>query len=326
VFVGVLAGAGCGGAYLFAAGARDATTLAIGASVGAAIAGGIGAIEAFALSTRGGRALRRLPFVPFVLLRTALWVAWIAAVLAATALALHDPASVGVGAFARDAGFSVAVTFVIVALVELGRLLGRGTLWRLVTGRYHRPRSEERAFLLLDVAGSTALAERIGDARFLAFLDRLVRDVGDEITAHRGEIYRYVGDAIIATWPLAAAIDDAAIVRCRFAIAARMAAEGPAYAREFGTAPVVRAALHAGPVAVGEVGDARREITFLGDTLNTASRLEKLCGELGHATVISQRLLAQLTLPEGIVAEPLGEVALAGKAQPLAVCALGRAA
>jgi adenylate cyclase len=131
-----------------------------------------------------------------------------------------------------------------------------------------------------------------------------------------------VGDAVISSWPLRDALHNAAIVRCLFAVERRAKVERPMYLREFGVAPVLRAVLHAGPIAVGEVGDSRREITFLGDTLNTAARLEQVCGELGHRAVISQQLLARLTLPEGVRAEALGPIPLAGKVQPVSLYAL----
>ena len=45
-----------------------------------------------------------------------------------------------------------------------------GNLWRLMIGRYHRPREESRIFLFLDMEGSTAAAEKLGAPRFLELL------------------------------------------------------------------------------------------------------------------------------------------------------------
>ena len=322
VLIGALAGAGFGIAYVIAVGSRTAGSVAQGALTGVLIASGVGLLEILGSATRPRRFLRQLPFAAFIAVRTASWVAWTAAVLLLVPFWLNSANANPDGGFARGIAYSLVVSLLIVSLLELSRLLGTGTLWKLVTGRYHRPRIEERAFLLFDLVGSTALAERIGDARFLAFLDRLVCDISEDISAYGGEVYRYVGDATIASWPIDRAVADAAIVRCLFAVAGRMHRERSTYEREFGVSPVVRAALHAGPIAVGEAGDSRREITFLGDTLNTAARIEKVCGELGRNAVISGTLLTRLTLPSGIRADPLGEIALAGKSRPVALHAL----
>ena len=47
--------------------------------------------------------------------------------------------------------------------VYLRRLVGGQTLLRFVTGRYNRPREEERVLLFADIKGSTSIAERIGN-------------------------------------------------------------------------------------------------------------------------------------------------------------------
>ena len=59
--------------------------------------------------------------------------------------------------------------------------------------------------LFIDMEFSTVIAERLGETGFLDFLNRFVADVTELIVAQRGAIYKYVGDEIIVTWPLAAA-------------------------------------------------------------------------------------------------------------------------
>jgi adenylate cyclase len=321
VVAGAFAGSLLGLGYVLALAPFGAGAVARGLAAGAAIGGGVAALETFGAGTAPGRAVRRLPFGAFVLAKTAAWLAWILAVIAAIRAAA--PAEERTGFFlAGDVVYSLAVSFAVVAVMEVNRLLGQGVLWRLVTGRYHRPVVEERAFLVLDLAGSTAMAEKLGDVGYLRLLDRIIADVSEDIAAHGGEIYRYLGDAILVSWPLARAVEGAAILRCVAAVARRMAANRAAYEREFGVAPRGRAALHAGPIAVGEVGELHREITFLGDTLNTAARIEQHCRAIGRRTVISGALLARLAPPAGIRVEPLGAVALPGKAAPIELFAL----
>ena len=83
-----------------------------------------------------------------------------------------------------------------------------------------------------------------------------------------------------------------------------------------------RAALHCGPIVVGEMGSVKKEIAMIGDTLNTAARIVEACREYDEAVLASADLLNQLTLPGGIVARALGPVALRGRATPVELFAL----
>jgi hypothetical protein len=73
-----------------------------------------------------------------------------------------------------------------------------------------------------------------------------------------GEIHKYVGDEIIATWTLAAGLNEGACVRACFAALDRLAERGPAYERDFGCCADFRAGLHCGSVVIGELGYLRR--------------------------------------------------------------------
>jgi adenylate cyclase len=50
---------------------------------------------------------------------------------------------------------------------------------------------------------STAIAERLGELSYLKFLNRFIADVSLGVAEGGGEIHKYVGDEIIATWRLA---------------------------------------------------------------------------------------------------------------------------
>lgn len=290
----------------------------VGALVGAAV---VAAEMAERSSTILAR-LRKLPFLAFLAAKAGLHLLIIVAAMAlARWLVPVDLVPLG-EALAGGLPVALLAAFAIAFCFEVDRLLGPGTLWRLATGRYHAPRIEERAFLILDLAGSTAIAQQIGPERFLALLDHLLAAMSPAFLAHRAEVYRYVGDGIILSWPLADAIEDARILRCLDAAVRRMIAERPRVLARFGVAPAGRAALHCGPVAVGAIGDARREIAFLGDTLSIAAKIEKAAGERGLSSVASRDLVDRLRLPPGFGAHPIGPVALAGVAGAIELYAI----
>jgi adenylate cyclase len=75
-------------------------------------------------------------------------------------------------------------------------------------------------------------------------------------------------------------------------------------------------------VVAGECGDAKLAIVYLGDTLNTAARIEETAKALQRDCLISDTLFAQLDLPSSLGAKPLGSIQLRGRQQPIILHAL----
>ncbi len=216
---------------------------------------------------------------------------------------------------------SLLIAFVVNLLIEINRLLGQNVLANFVAGRYHRPREEERVFLFVDLIGSTRIAERIGPVRFHALLNDFFVDLSEPIQAARGQIYTYVGDEVIVTWPLAVGVERARCLTCYFDMLDYLADRKDAYLRKYGVAPEFRAALHCGLVVVGEMGDQKQEIVVLGDTVNTTARLEEACRDLGQPVLMSADLRHRLHLPADIDAQSLGSIELRGRQAPVEVFA-----
>jgi adenylate cyclase len=269
---------------------------------------------------------RRLPLGLLLVVRTVLWSGVFFASEAIASMAMGQMSMPRPPMLVHDAGtllFAFAVSFVINFVFTLRTMLGPSTLLALVTGRYHAPRSEDRVVLFLDVQGSTGLAERLGDRDFHRFLNRVFLDATDPVLEAHGEIYRYIGDEIIVTWPRARGAES---VACLFAIDEALRVRAGDYEREFGAAPLVRGALHAGTLIVGEMGDIKREIVMLGDTMNTTARIEGACRTTGRDYIASADALRRTApLPPGIRAESLGKLPLRGKEEEIELFALGRA-
>jgi adenylate cyclase len=114
-----------------------------------------------------------------------------------------------------------------------------------------------------------------------------------------------------------------ACVRAAFAALSRIAAQGPTYKLEFGVVPDFRAALHCGPLAVGELGLLRKEIALIGDTINTTARILETCRQTDNRVLASAVLLERLAkLPPGVIRRRLGEFPVRGKERPLELDAL----
>jgi adenylate cyclase len=271
------------------------------------------------------RRMRRLPLPIYLGLRVVLYVVIILVGLSAARLVLDGSEFRFTDIFAGG-GFTFSVAMAVFANIalEMGNLLGFRTIGKLVTGRYVRPRRELKAFLLIDMKNSTGIAEQLGPIRFHELLNDFFRDIAAAALESGAEIHKYVGDEAILTWPADRIPLDGDVVACPFAVRDFIAGNDKRYRRQFGIVPGFRAALHVGEIVAGQIGDIRREIAYVGDTLNVAARLLEAAKEVGHDILVSTDLLEKATLPPGIVAKPLQTLAVRGRAAPIGIAALSR--
>ena len=294
--------------------------LARGALTGAVIASVLTSFDAFVFDGTPGAPLRRAPFTVHVAVKTVIYLGVILFGLKLGSYLFPAPGENGIERV--DVLFSLATAFVFVFILDVNSLLGQNVLLNFITGRYYAPRLELRVFLFIDMEGSTGLAERLGPLAFHRLVNRFVNDLTQPIVAARGEIHRYIGDELIATWKLEEGTTNGRCVAACFAAIDQLARHAPDYRREFGVAIAVRAGLHCGPVVTGEMGSVRKEIVFLGDTVNTTARIQELCRETGDRVLASADLIDRLELPPGIAKRSLGDLRLRGKGADLALYTL----
>ena len=205
--------------------------------------------------------------------------------------------------------------FLTLFIIQLNSKFGAGELWQFVTGKYFKPKEEQRIFMFLDLNDSTAIAEKLGHIRFFHFMNDFFRDITNDILQNDGEIVEYVGDEIVVTWTVDRGLVNGRCVRCFHDIAARIEALTPRYQRKYGIAPTFKAGIHFGKATIGEIGKIKKEIVFSGDVMNTTSRIQNLCRDLREPLVISEDLM-RILKPVGVDLhfEELGEAHLRGKA------------
>jgi len=298
--------------------------LLLGFGLGAVFGALFPTLEILLFKGEAGVRLRRQPFLVSFGVRAGAYVVLIVAIEVAGVWLAFGSAGIG-GAVVVDLAFALLLSILGNLAFATADLLGPGVLFAFAAGRYHRPRPEERALLFIDLCGSTSKAERLGEARFLAFLDSFIADVSRDIVENGGEIHKYVGDEIIATWRLRPGRSDAGVARAYFAARDRLASRRDAYEREFGETAEFRAALHAGVVAVGEIGSFKKEIALIGDSMNTAARMLDACRALDRPALASREFVERLgPLPDSVEADPIAPLPLRGKAEPLELVALER--
>ena len=208
--------------------------------------------------------------------------------------------------------FGVVITLQVA--IQVARIIGTRNLINFVLGRYRHPIAEDRIFMFLDIAGSTTLAESLGDVGVQKLITRFFFDISEPIAEHGGEIHQYVGDEVVVTWPLRTPDANLRAINCAFAIAERVRDKGPGYEKAFGVVPKFRIGLHGGPIVISQCGDQKQEISYFGDTINTASRVAEACKTFGCALLVSGDLLNRVALPDRFRSTLMGTVQLRGRA------------
>lgn len=217
----------------------------------------------------------------------------------------------------RDTVFSLFLIVFFVVQLQFTQVIGFTRFNNLLAGRYFKPVEEERIFLFVDLIDSSSAARELGDVRFHEYLSEFFHQLDRAIVRNGGEIVSYVGDAVIVTWPLHENAErNAACLRALTTMRQRVQSRSSYFEREFGRVPEFRAALHGGPVVVGECGDSRRQITFLGDVVNMTARIEEACKAEHQPFLISDALAKRIIPPMDISFEEHGMVHLKGANEP----------
>ena len=210
--------------------------------------------------------------------------------------------------------------FVIFPLVLLQYLMLQilnkfcpGVFWKMVRGKYYRPKTEDRIFMFLDLNASTTMAEQLGIERYHDLLRDFFADITNSILDHGGEIYQYLGDGIIIAWNTQGDQRDQRCMQCFFEMRHDIQSRQEAYMKKFGLVPSFKAGLHAGHVVVGEIGIIKRDITYSGDVMNTAARIQGMCHELKSELLVSDDFLKSISLPAQLIADAVGSFLLKGK-------------
>lgn len=222
------------------------------------------------------------------------------------------------------------VYFLLVAgLISFVRMVsqkfGPGILWNMFIGRYRNPREELRVFMFLDLKSSTTIAEKLGHIKFSRLIQDCFADLTPVVTKHKVEIYQYVGDEAVLSWPLESGFDNNNCIHCYFDYMEVLAAKSDHYEKAYGLQPFFKAGVHLGEVIVAEVGLIKREIAYHGDVLNTTARIQSRCNELQQALLVSDKVLEYLKPDPQIQSQHMGEELLKGKKTTVTIYGVTRA-
>ena len=198
-------------------------------------------------------------------------------------------------------------------MLQVNDKFGPGILWKFLTGKYYHPRQEERIFMFLDLRSSTTIAEKLSSKKFFELMKEIFDDVTEPILNSQGEIYQYVGDEVVISWPVDKGLAGNNCLQCFFRIQEALEHRKEHYMQEYDLLPSFKAGLHVGEATVGEIGMIKKDIVYSGDVLNTTSRIQGECNNQNVNILLSSDLLGRMQLNEEYRQIALGEFPLKGK-------------
>lgn len=268
--------------------------------------------------------------------------------LAANAVeAFRDPAFVHIGQWYTEALVLLLVAAALAAAVERSRRLAltRASAERRQANlaRYFSPRVVERlarsdqpfggdrrqevAVLFADIKGFTTLSEQLAPEEVMQLLRGFHARMEEIVFAHGGTLEKFIGDALLVTFgvPDPAADDAGRALACARAMLTEVERWNDERVRSGQEIIGIGIGLHYGPVVMGDLGSERSmAFTVVGDTVNSASRLQGITRELGCGVAASEAFMARVRQAAGDLSvvnafRSVGPRVLRGRSAPIEI-------
>lgn len=191
------------------------------------------------------------------------------------------------------------------------------------------PRRMQISAMFVDLAGFTSFAESEQPEAVMEMLRSFHGRMVTELFRFDGTLEKFIGDGLLALFgvPEPQFSDPARALRCAYAMMAACD-EWNAERKIAGLSPMqMGIGLHCGPAVLGDLGDERAmTFTAIGDTINTASRLQDLTRDLKCRMIVSRQMIDAVNLSGDVEARALasalvshGQTTLKGRAQPIGI-------
>jgi len=181
------------------------------------------------------------------------------------------------------------------------------------------PEVKEVSILFADIVGFTSMSENMSPASVALLLNDYLSRMTDVIFKYEGTLDKYIGDAIMAVYGAPLDMTDHAARAIRSALEMQERLIDFNNDRKDGQGPQlqIRIGINTGKAVAGEIGSIRKkEYTVLGDTVNTASRLESSVAKPGMIVIGENTYEAVKDLFD---CRPMGKATLKGKAKEVSV-------
>jgi adenylate cyclase len=201
---------------------------------------------------------------------------------------------------------------------------------QILTGGRLRSQKLTATVLFSDLHGYTTMSERLNPQTLIDWLNVYMESMSRLVDEHNGIVDKFIGDAIMAVFgvPFSSSTefeikrDAQNAVRCALAMERELARLNRVWEVQGLSRAAIRIGIFSGPVVAGSLGSRERmEYTVIGDTVNTASRLESFDKSL--ATSAPCRILVGAStvqyLDEKFEVVPVGRTRLKGKGEEVLI-------
>ena len=178
------------------------------------------------------------------------------------------------------------------------------------------------AVLFVDIRGFTALSESLPAPEVVEILNRYLSLTTECVMRNKGTLDKFVGDCTMALWGAPIPAEDPVGQACKAALEMMKGADslGEELEKQFGRSISFGIGIHYGPAVVGNIGaPMRMDYTAIGDTVNTAARLE--ANAPGGAIFISETVREALG-DRARTSVPETEITLKGKNEKIGIFVL----
>ena len=234
------------------------------------------------------------------------------------------------GWWRRDRTFRAIVLYVFLSAMVFSFIkisndkFGKGVFLKMLLGKYKKPTEEFRIFMFLDLKSSTTIAEKLGHFKYSQLIQDCFYDLNELVPKYSAEIYQYVGDEVVLSWPYKKGLANNQCVQLFFNFQDLLVSKETYYKDKYGLVPNFKAGMHGGKLMVAEVGVVKKELAFHGDVINTSARIQSECNNYGVSILVSEQLIEDLQKTKDYVEKSLGSVLLKGKNEKVNIYTLDR--
>src|SRR5690606_8331673 len=146
-----------------------------------------------------------------------------------------------------------------------------------------------------DLKNSTRIAEDLGHVKYSRLIQDCYFDLNRIVFEYNADIYQYVGDEVVLTWPNCKNNLSKYALKATFAFRRLLEKRKGHYLRNYVIIPEFKGGLNLGTVSVAEIGAIKRDIAYHGDVVNTASRLQAAAKQYEKTLMVSEQVVRELS-------------------------------